>query len=768
MVPVHLLITLVLGASLSTAITFVAGRATESNSSLIASPNSVAGDGVTISSLVATARDAQGNAVAGVSIVLSASGGNTTFGAPNGTTLGDGSFATTITSTQMQTEIITARIDGNFNETVSVTFTGSPDAITSTLAVDSNSQTVGPDNAIHASLILRDAASNPLAGVRPTWSASGSRNVIAVSGVTSSAGVATAAYTSTLAQNENVQVAASGLSFYQPVLFVAGSPNAVTSYMYAIPPRQIANNSNAITASIMLRDAFGNGISGQTPTFSASGTATTVVGAGGTDSTGLAQATYKTGTVQNQNAQATVAGLTLTRPISFTGIPARCVLAVSPNSQIADGNSVLSLTATVIDGNNLLVPDILVQFSSTGAAQNFTPHNVVTAGSGQATSSLSSLYAGTNTIVAQAANVQCTSQGNFTARSPYCASNPNYNAITYSTGNAPSGLRSADFDGDGRPDLAFVNLGDNTFSVSINAGGGQFQASARYASRAGVGVFLFDDFDGDGTQDLVVADNSVLDFYAGTGAGTFQLKQTGSPDHAFGNVKSFSATISGDFNEDGIQDLAIANFNGYLYILLGTGTGMFQSSVAYTADGSPLGIARGDLNGDGIQDLVLTSVNTLTSDIFLGTGTGAFQTKITYTTGNAPYAPSFGDFDGDGRQDLTAVNYNDNTMDIFLGTGTVTLQGRVSYLCGTSPSYTTVGDLNGDGKQDIIVANVGNSTISVFLGAGTGTFQPQTILATAALPRLPIISDFDGDGRQDIAVVNRGGNSLIVFYNACN
>ncbi|RYF46599.1 MAG: hypothetical protein EOO38_13800, partial [Cytophagaceae bacterium] len=562
-------------------------------------------------------------------------------------------------------------------------------AITSTLAVDSNSQTVGPDNAIHASLILRDAASNPLAGVRPTWSASGSRNVIAVSGVTSSAGVATAAYTSTLAQNENVQVAASGLSFYQPVLFVAGSPNAVTSYMYAIPPRQIANNSNAITASIMLRDAFGNGISGQTPTFSASGTATTVVGAGGTDSTGLAQATYKTGTVQNQNAQATVAGLTLTRPITFTGIPARCVLAVSPSNQIADGNSALSLTATVTDGNNLSVPNILVQFSSTGAAQTFTPHNVITAGSGQATSSLSSLYAGTNTVVAQAANVQCVSQGNFTTRSPYCASNPNYNAISYSTGNSPTGLRSADVNGDGRPDIVLVNIGDNTISVFLNAGGRSFQTPITYATRPGAKVLAVDDFDGDGEQDIIFADSRVLDFYSGTGAGTFQLKQTGIPDDAFGNALFFSSATSGDFNSDGQQDLAIAGFDGHLYVLLGTGLGVFQSSVRYNTDGSPTGIARGDFNGDGIQDLALTSVNTTTSDIFLGTGTGAFSAKVTYTTGDTPYSLAVGDFDGDGRQDLSVPNSSDNTMGVFLGMGTGALQGRVSYSSGGNPTYIT-------------------------------------------------------------------------------
>ncbi|RYE96040.1 MAG: hypothetical protein EOO77_41740, partial [Oxalobacteraceae bacterium] len=374
---VHFLVTLIAGASISTPINFTAGPAVAAASTLTASPDIVAGDGAASSSLVTTARDAQGNGVAGVSIVLSASGGNTTFGAASGTTLGDGSYSTTVISTQMQAETITARIASSFDRTVSITFTGSPNATTSTLAVDSNRQTVGPGNVILASLTLRDAASNPLAGVWPAWYSSTNsayyQTYIVSSGATSPSGVATATYTTNLAQNTDLLVAVGDLQLSQPVQFLAGSANVMTSYMYTIPHSQLANNSNTITASIMLRDAYRNGIPGQTPAFSASGTSTTVVSAGETDSTGLAQATYKTGTAQDQNALAAVAGLSFTRPITFTGIPARCVLAINPSDQVADGHSTLNLTATVTDGNNQAVPNILVHFSSTGAAQTFTP-----------------------------------------------------------------------------------------------------------------------------------------------------------------------------------------------------------------------------------------------------------------------------------------------------------------------------------------------------------------------------------------------------------
>ncbi|RYF07783.1 MAG: hypothetical protein EOO40_08190, partial [Deltaproteobacteria bacterium] len=251
------------GFALAAPMRFSAGPAAAATSTLAASPNIVAGNGTASISLVTTARDAQGNGVSGASVALTASGGNTTFGAANGTTVSAGTYTTTLTSTQMQTETITARIAGNFNETVSVTFTGSPNAVTSTLAVSPNSQTVGPSNLINATLTLRDAAANPVSGVTPTWSATGGNNTITVSGATSTAGVATATYASTLVQNENVQVGAGGVSLYQPVSFVAGPPSAMTSYMYAIPARQLANNSNTIAVGLMLFDAYSNVLAGQ-------------------------------------------------------------------------------------------------------------------------------------------------------------------------------------------------------------------------------------------------------------------------------------------------------------------------------------------------------------------------------------------------------------------------------------------------------------------------------------------------------------------------
>jgi hypothetical protein len=753
----------VAGLSLAAPMSFSAGPAAAATSTLTASPNSVAGNGTASISLVTSVKDAQGNSVSGASVVLTASGGNTTFGAASGTTLTSGAYTTTLKSTKMQTETITARIAGNFNETVSVTFTGSPNAVTSTLAVSPNSQTVGPANLINATLTLRDAAANPLSGVTPSWTATGSKNTISVSGATSSAGMATATYASTLAQNENVQVGAGGVNLYQPVTFVAGPPSAVTSYMYAIPARQLANNSNTLAVSLMLFDAYSNVLAGQTATFAASGSNTTVSGTAITDSTGFAQATYRTPTIQNQNALATVGSMTLSLPIIFTGVPAKCSLSINPNSQPADGNSSLGLTATVSDNSNQPIPGVQVIFSSTGAAQRFSPQNVVTSAAGTALSSLKSLYAGTNTILAQAANVQCTSQGNYLTRTPYCPANPNYNTASYTAGSYPFGIAIADFNGDGKPDVAITNAISGTLGVFIATGTSSFQGEITYAAGSfPIGVTA-GDFNGDGAQDLAVTNYSSDTFgvFIGTGTGAFQSQVTYATDS-----EPQSITVS-DYNGDGRQDLAVANrSSNSISIFIGTGTGTFQSALTTPTGSLPQYITTSDFNNDGKQDLAVTLSDSDSVGIFLGTGSGTFQPQVTYSTGSYPKGITTGDYNGDGKRDLALTNYNSDTFSVLLGTGTGSFQTQVTYATDSAPQDIATGDFNGDGKQDLAVINNTSDTLGIYLGTGNGTFQPEVTFATDSDPQGIAIADLNGDGKLDIAVTNVGG-TLGVYYTFC-
>src|SRR5204862_200939 len=82
----------------------------------------------------------------------------------------------------------------------------------------------------------------------------------------------------------------------------------------------------------------------------------------------------------------------------------------------------------------------------------------------------------------------------------------------------------------------------------------------------------------------------------------------------------------GDFNGDGKQDLAVANyFSNDMSILLGDGTGSFSAAANFDAGSRPVSLAVGDFNGDGIQDFAVASDVLGNVSILLGNGTGGFS-----------------------------------------------------------------------------------------------------------------------------------------------
>ena len=285
--------------------------------------------------------------------------------------------------------------------------------------------------------------------------------------------------------------------------------------------------------------------------------------------------------------------------------------------------------------------------------------------------------------------------------------------------------------------------------------------SALPASIAGVEG----DFNLDGIPDLAVITSSYLgagtvSFLLGTGTGTFTKAAGTAPTVGTG---PYSIAV-GDFNNDGIPDLAVANSGSRtVTILLGTGTGGFTKYATSPATGTaPDAIAVGDFNGDGNADLAVVNKGTGTANgsvtILLGKGTGAF-TAVTPTlaTGRAPTAIAVGDFNGDGIPDLAITNGTTDTVTIWLGTGLAAgtfTAAAVSPATGTDPKSIVAADFTGNGILDLAAVNGTSENLTILMGNGNGTFTAAASPDTSTYPNALAVGDFNGDGKPDLAVIN--------------
>ena len=199
----------------------------------------------------------------------------------------------------------------------------------------------------------------------------------------------------------------------------------------------------------------------------------------------------------------------------------------------------------------------------------------------------------------------------------------------------PFALNIGDFNGDGKLDVAMAtDIGaSNGIAIYLGNGDGTFQAPVGYATAGGSISVEVADFNGDGKQDLAVGTSAGFSVLLGNGDGTF-------PTHTdyLTTVRVFGL-VAGDFNSDGKLDLVLTNLDTQqVLVMLGNGDGTFQNPIEFSTLTSPYSLALGDFNQDGFLDLAVgyeaggsTSVM-LASDVTLSAASLSFPSQTIHTT----------------------------------------------------------------------------------------------------------------------------------------
>ena len=238
--------------------------------------------------------------------------------------------------------------------------------------------------------------------------------------------------------------------------------------------------------------------------------------------------------------------------------------------------------------------------------------------------------------------------------------------------------------------------------------------------------------------------------------------------------------VVGDFNGDGIPDLAIGTngipagtngtITGYLNILLGNGNGTFQAAKSFTSLPNNQAMVAAHFVTGGPLDILTVDNNTTGTNnaaLFLGSGAGGGTLQTPFSLGGIANvtAVAAGDFNRDGNEDfvIAGVIYGVYCFAPVSGTGKGTFGSPTLNAIGDNPLAVAVGAFNTNGYPDIVVADSVADQVTIFQNNSQGYFFPEGQANTGTGPIAMVTGDFNGDGFLDLAVVNKGSNDVTLL-----
>lgn len=356
----------------------------------------------------------------------------------------------------------------------------------------------------------------------------------------------------------------------------------------------------------------------------------------------------------------------------------------------------------------------------------------------------------------------------------------------------------ADFDDDGKQDLATISINGFNLSVYKNNSASTnivFDSKVDYTTGNGPRDLCTGDFNGDGKIDIAVVNYTSKSIYiyrntSTVGAISFAAGQSFATGNNFSSEPM--AIAPADVDNDGKLDIVASLYSTGFVVMRNTSSASGLSFTASTPitygnfSGSTTKLVVTDLDGDTKPEVIISSHFFNNLLVFRNTSTApgavSFAAKVEFSVGvtvnNAAALRhvATGDLDGDGKTDLVGVHAESAFVSVLRNTstsGVISFAPYKSYPLDYGGRYAAVSDMDGDGKPDILTTdNINFSLLKNSSLPGNMSFLPRVNYSLGWLASnmntvlVPV--DVDGDDRPELVTGNNDfntGQQVAVFRN---